>query len=395
MLEDGTMYFFTGNKAFIIDPARVDSSATQQFQLKLQEMVINGKAYDWNNAELLSGLRYKQNRIVFRFGLLNFINQKNVRYYYYLEGLENEWNENINPGEVSFTSLPPGKYVFHLKCTDISDNMLAKELTVPFRIDPPFWQTWWFRALGIILVISVLYWFFKRRIRAIKTKAALNLQLSELEEKALRAQMNPHFIFNSLNAIQELIVTQNFTEAYQYLSSFSKLLWMVLNNSEKNFIPFSSELEMIQLYLQLESLRFKQSFQYDLEIDPAIDENTVLVPPLLLQPFIENAIWHGLMPKQSEKKLHISFHLRGDHLVYTVEDNGIGRKKAAAIKSAKIGATHFESKGITLSQHRIQILNQQLKENLSIKTEDLKDDEEEALGTHVTITIPRQQTFIK
>lgn len=205
--------------------------------------------------------------------------------------------------------------------------------------------------------------------------------------------MNPHFIFNSLNAIQELIVTKNFTESYQYLSSFSKLLRMVLNNSESNFIPLSAEIEMNRHYLQLESLRFKKSFHYEINIDADIDEDTTLVPSLLLQPFLENAIWHGLMPKEGEKILDISFKGEADQLICVIEDNGIGREKASAIKAGKIGANYFESKGMTLSRQRIEMLNQQLKENFSIQIVDLKDSAGLATGTRVIIAVPKKIVF--
>jgi LytS/YehU family sensor histidine kinase len=170
---------------------------------------------------------------------------------------------------------------------------------------------------------------------------------------------------------------------------------MVLNNSEKNFIPLSAEIEVTRLYLELESLRFKQSFRYELHIDPAIDDDTTLVPSLLLQPFLENAIWHGLMHKDGEKRLDIIFKEKGEHLVCRIDDNGIGRERSAAIKAGKIGAGYFESKGMTLSQQRIETLNQQLKENLSIYIEDRKNAEGQATGTSVIITIPKRTTFLK
>ncbi len=394
MTANGKIYFASGNKLFILDPDKILAQEKNKFDLLVQEIMINGETTNWKEGNVLEDLRHRQNRILLRFGLLDFTHQKNIRYYYYMENLETDWIENITPGEISYNSLPPGKYVFHIKATDLSGNLLTDELRIPVHIHPPFWQTWWFRILSILFIVSVIFWFFRRRIKTIKTKAAIQQQMTELEAKALRAQMNPHFIFNSLNAIQELIVTKNFTEAYQYLSRFSKLLRMVLNNSEKNFIPLSAELEMNRIYLELESLRFKQSFHYELDVDPNIDEETTLVPSLLLQPFLENAIWHGLMHKDGEKRLAISFNEENNHLVCRIEDNGIGRERSAAIKAGKIGASHFESKGMSLSQQRIETLNHQLKENLSIRVEDIKDETGGATGTRIIIEIPKQKTFI-
>ena len=141
----------------------------------------------------------------------------------------------------------------------------------------------------------------------LKAKASIKQQMAELEGKAIRAQMNPHFIFNSLNAIQESIVTEKIDAAYDYLSRFSKLLRMVLDNSDKNLIPLSSELETIRLYLSLEALRFSQSFSYTIENNDKLDKEDIYIPSLLLQPFVENAIWHGLINKEGEKLLQIRF----------------------------------------------------------------------------------------
>ena len=146
---------------------------------------------------------------------------------------------------------------------------------------------------------------YKLRIKTLKQKASIEQQLAELEGKALRAQMNPHFIFNSLNAIQECVVSGKIDAAYDYLARFSKLLRMVLNNSEKDLVSLQEEIDMLNIYLELESLRFKDSFSYEINIAPNIETEMSEVPPLLLQPYIENAIWHGLMHKEGEKKLRI------------------------------------------------------------------------------------------
>ncbi|MGC4013211.1 MAG: sensor histidine kinase [Luteolibacter sp.] len=154
-----------------------------------------------------------------------------------------------------------------------------------------------------------MYLVYRSRIRSVREKAAIRQQIAELKGQALRAQMNPHFIFNSLNAIQELIVTENHDASYQYLSKFSKLLRIVLNMSERNFSSLHTEIELCRLYLELESLRFKHSFYYRIDTGK-IDTEVTLFPTLLVQPFIENAIWHGLMHKEGEKTLLVKFEER-------------------------------------------------------------------------------------
>ena len=262
-----------------------------------------------------------------------------------------------------------------------------QSLQYHFTIRPPFWQTWWFRILVISLTGALVVAFFGIRMRTFKAKAAIKQQLAELEAKAIRAQMNPHFIFNSLNAIQESIVTEKVDAAYDYLSRFSKLLRMVLDNSEKNLIPLSSELETIRLYLSLEALRFSQSFSYIIEVDEQVDKDDIYIPSLLLQPFAENAIWHGLINKEGEKKLLLHFDEKNGSLECVIQDNGVGRARATEIKQQKLGAGHFESKGTRLALQRIEILNRERPGSASIETIDLFDDSGNAAGTKVLIRL--------
>lgn len=284
-----------------------------------------------------------------------------------------------------FNSLNPGRYTVEVKAANNS-GLWSAPLQYRFDISPPFWNTWWFHSLAGLVLLLAIYWLFRRRIKTFKDKAAIEQQLAELESKALRAQMNPHFIFNSLNAIQELIVTQNVEAAYDYLSKFSKLLRLVLNHSEKPAIPLADELVMLQLYLELESLRFRKSFSYDIHTDAALDAESVLVPPLLLQPFIENAVWHGLMLKEGEKRIELGIKQVDSQIVCTIEDNGIGRKKAGEIKAQKIGAQHFESKGLKLSRQRIELLETAGRKG-TVEIEDLYESSL-ASGTRVSIHLP-------
>ncbi len=177
----------------------------------------------------------------------------------------------------------------------------------------------------------------------------LNRQMQESQLMAIRSQMNPHFLFNCLNAIQELIITKKIDEAYEYLSNFSKLLRMVLNNSEKSSVSLTAELQAIQLQLSLEKLRFNNSFIYAISIEDGIETDLIQVPPLLLQPFVENAIWHGLRQKEGNKNLWIGIKEKNEYIIIEIEDNGVGREQAANIKSKKLRAGNFESKGLYFS----------------------------------------------
>ncbi|HUR30993.1 MAG TPA: histidine kinase, partial [Saprospiraceae bacterium] len=188
----------------------------------------------------------------------------------------------------------------------------------------------------------------------------VNTLFAESQLKALRAQMNPHFVFNCLNSIQECIVTKKYTEASAYLNKFAKLFRLVLNNSGKLLITIDEEIEILKLYLELESMRFEHSFQYSFYIDPAIESDDILMPSMFLQPIVENALWHGLMHKAGDRKLEISFHKVSEEVFScSVGDNGIGREKSAELKKQKVFTHTYESKGMKMNSERLEVLRHQ------------------------------------
>jgi LytS/YehU family sensor histidine kinase len=192
--------------------------------------------------------------------------------------------------------------------------------------------------------------------------ADLNQELTNQQLTALRAQMNPHFIFNALNSIQKYVVMGNVDEANSYLSKFSKLQRMILSYSDENFISLDKELEVLKLYLELEQLRLTNEFHFDIIVDEDIEPEEINIPPMLLQPFAENSIWHGLIPKQGEKKLTIEFKLRDDDtLVCIVDDNGIGRAAAKVIKEEKQANSPVnKSRGMSLVYNRMALLRKNM-----------------------------------
>lgn len=215
----------------------------------------------------------------------------------------------------------------------------------------------------------------------------LNKNLATSQLTALRAQMNPHFIFNALNSVQQYILQGNVDEANKYLSKFSRLQREILNNSDQQFITLEKEKEMLELYLQLEQLRFNDSFSYEIVFDSNIDLDEAVVPPMIIQPFVENAIWHGLMPKQGSKKVSIEFKpLTDTVLSCTITDNGIGREAAAAIKQIK-GDTKHKSKGLSLAYERLRILESQFNQPFNISIDDIKNDDGTAGGTKISLTL--------
>lgn len=225
-----------------------------------------------------------------------------------------------------------------------------------------------------------------QKIASEKDKAELQQQATKLEMQALRSQMNPHFVFNSLNAINMFILENNKLQASEYLSKFSKLIRLILQNSQEAFIPLERELEALQLYLELESLRFEQRFEYKITIDDTVDTTMFKVPPLIIQPYAENAIWHGLMHKEEKGHLAIELYIEKKTLFYKIADDGIGRKKAAELKS-KSAATH-KSMGMRITKDRLLMLQQQNEKENSILITDLVLADGASGGTAVLIKIP-------
>lgn len=216
----------------------------------------------------------------------------------------------------------------------------------------------------------------------------LNVKMAESKFLNLRLQMNPHFLFNSLSSIQHLIVSQQTTKAYKYLTVFSNFLRSLLKYAEMNFIPLDEELKILKMYVELESLRFDQSFTYDISVDETLNHEEVLVPSLMVQPFAENAIWHGLLHKEGEKKLSIHFSNSSDeYLTCVIEDNGIGREKSKMIQQNKISSMVHESKGINIIKERLDLLQQKTGKPAHVEINDLYNTSK-ATGTRVIITIP-------
>ncbi len=217
-------------------------------------------------------------------------------------------------------------------------------------------------------------------------KQELSRQMTNLRMRALRSQMNPHFLFNSLNAIQECIITNQTDAAVMYLAKFSRLVRLILENSDQQNIPLSREIETLRLYLDVESLRFTHAFRYDIKVNTNIDPVLINIPPMLVQPYAENAIWHGLLNKKGERILKITFENDEDYLFVNIADNGIGRKKSADFQNPmKNGKT---SMGMKLTSERLDVLNEMNPDQAFVKIEDLVDLKGKALGTCVRLTLP-------
>lgn len=226
----------------------------------------------------------------------------------------------------------------------------------------------------------------KETARMLNENATLKQKSAELEMQALRAQMNPHFIFNSLNSINRFILQNNKAQASEYLTKFSKLIRLILQNSQSALIPLESELESMELYLDLEALRFEQRFDYKITIDKDLDISALKVPPLIIQPYAENAIWHGLMHKKEKGQLDIEIHQENEHLYFKITDDGVGRKQAAAQSDKSV--THHKPMGLRITADRIAMIQRSGSGEPAIRINDLQGPDGGDAGTEVLIRLP-------
>lgn len=285
-----------------------------------------------------------------------------------------------NASGIQYPNLQAGSYKLECYVEDFGGNK-SDIVAIPFTIENPYWQTFWFWLLiGLIFIISA-YLLINNRINRIKAQKDSKTKLIQAEIDGLKAQINPHFVFNALNSIQALIIQQDVDKSNLYLGKFAQLLRRVLEYSSETEITVEEEIDILQLYLDLEKLRFED----DLFIKITIADKTEIlhqtIPPLVLQPYVENALKHGLLhSKKEEKLLTINFSKENHYLICCIRDNGIGRPASFKINERR-SASH-KSFATKATQHRIDLLNETLTSPILINIEDLKE------GTLVELKFP-------
>lgn len=334
-------------------------------------------------------LTHDQNFISIEFKSLQYHTEK-TRYYYQLEGVDADWVPAENLLVARYTKLPPGDYIFHVKSMNMAGVFSRNTTSLHINVLPAFWQTWWFRALCILAVLAMIYGYFRYRLYTVKkeakNRAAFREELAQMEMKALRAQMNPHFIFNSLNSIQTFMMKNETEQALSYLSRFARLIRNVLDHSQLNNITIVRETEMLENYLELERLRLNDQFDYKIVIDPLLDKDFLEIPAMVIQPFAENAIWHGLLHKKEKGLLTIAFIRKENKIHCIIEDDGVGREAAMVLKQQS-HPTHI-SRGVQITKDRLQIYNSRYNMDAFFDIEDLKDATGKATGTRINLWFP-------
>jgi ligand-binding sensor domain-containing protein/signal transduction histidine kinase len=314
--------------------------------------------------------------------------------YRLLPGNNNWIKVSAKENMVRYSSLAPGNYTFQSRVINEDGVVSTRINEIKFTIQKPWWQQWWFIVAAGLLILLLAYMVFKNRLRINQQKLTGQLEKSKVQEElrlsqlaSLKAQMNPHFMFNALNSIQEFILLNDKRQANMYMGKFADMMRMILDMSNKDTITLDEELKSLDLYLQLEALRFEELFSYHIETDAGIDESYINMPAMIIQPYVENAIKHGLLHKHGEKKLTIHFSMENEHtLCCTVTDNGIGRKRSGEINSMR--EKKYSSFATGATQKRLELLNYRKKELISVTYEDLYDATGQPTGTNVAINIP-------
>lgn len=355
-------------------------------RLILSEVKADGMQQEVSGGTELA-LADRTRNVSFTYSLLSFDRPELIQYQYMLDGYDDDWIDAGNRSFVQYTNLRGGRYGFKVHAVDASGREYALE--VPFRIHVPFFRTAWFIALctaGVILIVGFVFWLRIRQVRREeRMKASFEKELAKMEMEALRSQMNPHFLFNALNSLKDLIIRNDPQAASNYLSRFSRLIRLILENSKEQMVSLAQELEAVNLYVEVEQHRFENRFDYRLEVNSGLDPKEVMIPPMLIQPYAENAIWHGLMHKQDKGMLQVSLHQVDGRLVCIVEDNGIGRKKAGELRSKSVGGN--KSYGMAITRDRVALVKELYNIEAKVDVEDLMADGEPS-GTKVTLSLP-------
>ena len=338
-----------------------------------------------------------KNNLMIELDGVSLIYHEGLKYQFLLsDGSSDEWSPLTEIPTITFTSLPAGSYELRMRAVDI-EGRASEEVVLPFTIKEAFYRTWWFFLLcgvAIALIVVGVFRFRLKRINEINEKEKLEFKtkLLALEQKSVNASMNRHFIFNALNSIQYFINTQDRLSANKYLTNFAQLIRKNLDSAtaDNNTITLEEELSRIKLYLSLEAMRFKDRFEYEIKVDDEVDAESIMIPSMIMQPFVENSIIHGILPNESiqgEIKILVKQSDKGLDII--IEDNGIGVNQSLKNKSEMDG--DHKSQGMEITSKRIELIQKISDVGISLEgPEEIIGKDGSIKGTRVLIKIPHE-----
>lgn len=357
---NGNLVLATNNGLIKINSHKIINGITSiDNKIEINDLKVNGESSQFKNDNIFGifkpsviQLDYLHNDIEIYFSTNNLYNADKNIYRYKIQGLNDEWSVFESIDRINLRALPNGKYIVIIEGKNIGTGDVYKSKSIIIEVMPPFWKTTIFVVITIVVIFALLLFVVKKRITQIKRKAdiqnSFNKRLAETKMDALQSQMNPHFIFNAMNSIQNFIIDNKTDDALMYMGAFSKLIRQTLNNSSKQLIKLADEIQYLETYVKIERMRFPYGIEFNLEVDKSVDINKIEIPPMLIQPFIENVFVHAFDSESKSSKLTILFSIVNSELNCSITDNGYG------IDKSNLNKTH-ESKGIKLVQERMDL----------------------------------------
>lgn len=325
-----------------------------------------------------------QSYFSFNFSAIGYTHPEEYQYRYQLEGVDKDWVYSGQRNYASYTNVDGGDYLFKVAVANSSGNWTEEPLAIQLFVGTPWYKQLWFRSSALLLLLGGAFAFYRYRLRQVALKSDYEKRVADMELTALRAQMNPHFIFNSLNSIENYIIQNETVKASEYLNGFSRLMRLILQNSRTHLVNLKDEIEALKLYMEMESLRFNHEVEYEVNIDPELEVSDIDIPPMLIQPYVENGIWHGLRHKGGPGKITLSFQRNNGYLKCVIEDNGVGRKKAASLASRN---PTRKSMAMNITHERLRTINKLYETDASVQIDDIKDEQGVVAGTRVELSI--------
>ena len=389
--QDGSLWFGTMNGLMQYRPGGASQKAANEVQPFFTGIHLNYQPLERSTYASFAGgdgglkeglvLPYHENQLSFSFDAVDIDQPDGVQYAWRLLGADKQWSPASQSSSVNYANLQAGSYTFQVRAS-AAYGAWSAPIEAKFTISQPFWKNIWFQ-LGVLASFLglVLLWvrMFQRKERRRREALEVKHHILQLEQKALQLQMNPHFIFNALNSIQSLIATKDYTVARQEINHFAKLMRSTLNNSRKPSISLEEECETLRQYLGMEQFSQKNPFTFTLEVDEDLDESTTQIPPMLLQPFVENAVIHGVSPLSYPGEITVHFRLENPHLVCTITDNGVGRERSSHLREAR--KPGHQSTALLVTQERLAAMGG------SLEIHDRLDTAQQVCGTVVIVRV--------
>ncbi len=358
-------------------------------QVCFRDVLCNGSVLRLPDSPVAVQFGPGENTLRFRLAAQSYKSFGQPRFLVRMTGIDDSWRVT-DETDITYYSLPPGDYRFQAYALNNSGVRSQFPVSYSFSVLPPFWKSAWFIALVSVMVVLTVALLLRNYLRRFRRDETSRRRLAELEITAIRAQMNPHFIFNAINSIYNFVATGDRKASASYVARFARLIRNVLELTPLRQIPLEQELETLRLYMDIEQLRFREAFTYEIDIDPQLEPSSVQVAPMLIQPYVENAIWHGLLHKEGKGKLVISIRKEKEFLACIIDDDGVGRAQAALAKQHSLPKN---SLGSLLNRRRLELLRELYGIGFDVRYVDKQEEPGTTeTGTRVILRIPMFKT---